>query len=87
MLYGGGCADVNHDAQKLAELIDAPTFLTINAKGLLPPAHPLSLGSNQSLAAGRAVISEADLVLAIGTELGETDYDVFLMVGSKSMAR
>ena len=77
VLYGGGCVDVDHDAQKLAELIDAPTFLTINAKGLLPPGHPLSLGSNQSLDAGRAVISEADLVLAIGTELGETDYDVF----------
>ena len=77
LLYGGGCVDVNHDAQKLAELIDAPTFLTINAKGLLPPAHALSLGSNQSLAAARAVIGEADLVLAIGTELGETDYDVF----------
>ncbi|AMN49287.1 5-guanidino-2-oxopentanoate decarboxylase [Psychrobacter sp. P2G3] len=77
VLYGGGCVDVDHEAQKLAELIDAPTFLTINAKGLLPPGHPLSLGSNQSLDAGRAVISEADLVLAIGTELGETDYDVF----------
>lgn len=77
LLYGGGCVDVNQDALKLAELIDAPTFLTINAKGLLPPGHPLSLGSNQSLDAGRAVISEADLVLAIGTELGETDYDVF----------
>ncbi|MEK6217918.1 MAG: 5-guanidino-2-oxopentanoate decarboxylase [Psychrobacter sp.] len=81
LLYGGGCVDVNHDAQKLAELIDAPTFLTINAKGLLPPAHPLSLGSNQSLDVGRAVISEADLVLAIGTELGETDYDVFFNGG------
>ncbi|MGM8899225.1 MULTISPECIES: 5-guanidino-2-oxopentanoate decarboxylase [unclassified Psychrobacter] len=77
VLYGGGCVDVDHDAQRLAELIDAPTFLTINAKGLLPPGHALSLGSNQSLDAGRAVISEADLVLAIGTELGETDYDVF----------
>lgn len=83
LLYGGGCVDVNHDAQKLSELIDAPTFLTINAKGLLPPAHPLSLGSNQSLDAGRAVISEADLVLAIGTELGETDYDVFFNDGFK----
>lgn len=83
LLYGGGCVDVNHDAQKLSELIDAPTFLTINAKGLLPPAHPLSLGSNQSLDAGRAVISEADLVLAIGTELGETDYDVFFNGGFK----
>ena len=77
VLYGGGCVDVDHDAQKLVELIDAPTFLTINAKGLLPPSHPLSLGSNQSLPAGRAVIAEADWVLAIGTELGETDYDVF----------
>ncbi|WP_198331352.1 5-guanidino-2-oxopentanoate decarboxylase [Psychrobacter aquimaris] len=77
LLYGGGCVDVDHDAQTLAELIDAPTFLTINAKGLLPPGHPLSLGSNQSLDAGRAVITEADWVLAIGTELGETDYDVF----------
>ena len=77
LLYGGGCVDVDRDAQKLAELIDAPTFLTINAKGLLPPGHPLSLGSNQSLDAGRAVITEADWVLAIGTELGETDYDVF----------
>ena len=77
VLYGGGCVDVDADAQKLAELIDAPTFMTINAKGLLAPSHPLSLGSNQSLDAGRAVITEADWVLAIGTELGETDYDVF----------
>ncbi|WP_201502180.1 5-guanidino-2-oxopentanoate decarboxylase [Psychrobacter cibarius] len=83
ILYGGGCVDVDHDAQTLAELIDAPTFLTINAKGLLPPSHPLSLGSNQSLEAGRAVIAEADWVLAIGTELGETDYDVFFNGGFK----
>ena len=83
LLYGGGCVDVDHNAQRLAELIDAPTFLTINAKGLLPPAHPLSLGSNQSLDAGRAVITEADWVLAIGTELGETDYDVFFNGGFK----
>ncbi|OXL18932.1 5-guanidino-2-oxopentanoate decarboxylase [Psychrobacter sp. DAB_AL32B] len=76
LLYGGGCVAVNSDAQKLAELIDAPTFLTINGKGLLPPGHPLSLGSNQSSVAGRALIAEADLVLAIGTELGETDYDI-----------
>lgn len=76
LLYGGGCVDVDSDAKRLAELIDAPTFLTINAKGLLPPGHSLSLGSNQSLEAGRALIGEADLVLAIGTELGETDYDI-----------
>ncbi|MDO5768422.1 MAG: 5-guanidino-2-oxopentanoate decarboxylase [Psychrobacter sp.] len=76
LLLGGGCSGMNDEAQRLAELIDAPTFMTINAKGLLPPAHPLSLGSNQSMPAGRALIAQADLVLAIGTELGETDYDV-----------
>ncbi len=76
LLYGGGCVAVDNAAQQLAELMDAPTFLTINAKGLLPPAHPLSLGSNQSMSAGRELIAQADVVLAIGTELGETDYDV-----------
>lgn len=83
LLYGGGCVDVDNDAQKLAELIDAPTFLTINAKGLLPPGHPLSLGSNSSIKAGRELIGAADLVLAIGTELGETDYDTVLDGGFK----
>lgn len=76
ILYGGGCVDVDDTAQQLAELIDAPTCITINAKGLLPPAHPLSLGSNQSLSAVREFIKTADVVIAIGTELGETDYDV-----------
>src|SRR5690606_4514727 len=60
----------------LAAALDAPTALTINAKGLLPPEHPLLLGSNQSLVPVRQLALEADVVLAIGTELGETDYDV-----------
>src|SRR5690606_21081631 len=59
-----------------AAALDAPTALTINAKGLLPPGHPLLLGSNQSLLPVRELALQADVVLAIGTELGETDYDV-----------
>lgn len=50
--------------------------LTINAKGLLPANHPLQIGSTQTLPATRALVAEADVVLAIGTELAETDYDV-----------
>lgn len=76
LLLGGGCIDAAGEAQALAEALDAPTALTINAKGLLPPRHPLLLGSNQSLAPVRQLARDADLVLAIGTELGETDYDV-----------
>jgi acetolactate synthase-1/2/3 large subunit len=50
--------------------------LTINAKGMLPTSHPLLIGSTQSLVATRALVADADVVLAIGTELAETDYDV-----------
>ncbi|UTW08478.1 5-guanidino-2-oxopentanoate decarboxylase [Pseudomonas benzenivorans] len=76
LLLGGGCTDAQAEARALAAALDAPTALTINAKGLLPPGHPLLLGSNQSLVPVRQLALEADVVLAIGTELGETDYDV-----------
>src|SRR5699024_1199683 len=47
-----------------------------NAKGLLAPGHPLSVGSHQSFEPARDLIREADVVLALGTEMGQTDYDV-----------
>jgi acetolactate synthase-1/2/3 large subunit len=76
LLLGGGCVAAESEARALAAALDAPTALTINAKGLLPGGHPLLLGSNQSLVPVRELALEADVVLAIGTELGETDYDV-----------
>jgi len=76
LLLGGGCVTAQAEARALAAALDAPTALTINAKGLLPPGHPLLLGSNQSLPPVRQLALDADVVLAIGTELGETDYDV-----------
>ena len=76
ILAGGGAIDAAPELTRLAETLGAPMALTINAKGLLPAAHPLLLGSTQSLAATRAMVAEADVVLAIGTELAETDYDV-----------
>ncbi|UWF48136.1 5-guanidino-2-oxopentanoate decarboxylase [Pseudomonas sp. N3-W] len=76
ILAGGGAIDAGAELTELAELLDAPVALTINAKGLLPSSHPLLIGSTQSLVATRAMVAEADVVLAIGTELAETDYDV-----------
>ncbi|KTB94132.1 hypothetical protein AO073_11320 [Pseudomonas syringae ICMP 11293] len=76
LLLGGGCVAAMEQVRELAARLDAPTALTINAKGLLPAGHPLLLGSNQSLMPVRQLALDADVVLAIGTELGETDYDV-----------
>lgn len=76
ILAGGGSIDAAAALTRLAEQLQAPVALTINAKGMLPSAHPLLIGSTQSLVATRKLVCEADVVLAIGTELGETDYDV-----------
>jgi acetolactate synthase-1/2/3 large subunit len=75
VLAGGGAIAAAAPLRALAEALKAPVMLTINAKGLLPAGHPLLAGSIQSLQAGRALAREADVVLAVGTELGETDYD------------
>ncbi|MFJ4155923.1 5-guanidino-2-oxopentanoate decarboxylase [Pseudomonas sp. NPDC089752] len=76
ILAGGGALAAGAVLARLAEHLQAPVALTINAKGLLPAKHPLQMGSTQSLVATRALVAEADVVLAIGTELAETDYDV-----------
>lgn len=75
VLLGGGTASASAEAISLVEALDAPTACTINAKGVLPKGHPLALGSNQSLVPVRELVLQSDVVLAIGTELGETDYD------------
>ena len=46
---------------------------TVNGKGVLDEKHPLSLGASIRLRAAQRYLAEADVVLAIGTELGESD--------------
>jgi acetolactate synthase I/II/III large subunit len=77
LLVGGGAVGAGPLVRAFAERMGAPTALTVNARGLLPPDHPLLLDGVQSFDEGRALFDEADLVVAIGTELGETDYDFF----------
>ncbi|MBB3169543.1 5-guanidino-2-oxopentanoate decarboxylase [Simiduia aestuariiviva] len=77
LALGGGCADAQAQTRALVDALQAPVSLTHNAKGLLPPDHPLLLGSNPSFASIRHEFEQADVVLAIGTELSETDYDFF----------
>ena len=76
ILLGGGCVATPEAARALVEQLDAPTVTTINAKGLLGRDHPLDLGANAALPAIRELAANADVILAVGTELGETDYDV-----------
>ena len=77
ILAGGGALGAAAEVNSLAERLDAPVAMTVNARGLLAPDHPLALSYSASLPAVRALIAESDVVLAIGTELGQTDYDMY----------
>jgi acetolactate synthase I/II/III large subunit len=76
ILVGGGARLARAEILELAERLDAPIIQTINARGLFYK-HPLSVPASPSLASVRALLDRSDCVLAIGTELGQTDYDMY----------
>ena len=77
ILAGGGARHASAALAALAEHLDAPVVLTVNARGLLPMAHPLGVSVSPSLAPVRQLVADADVVLAVGTEFGQTDYDMY----------
>ncbi|MEO7095153.1 MAG: 5-guanidino-2-oxopentanoate decarboxylase, partial [Polyangiales bacterium] len=74
LLLGGGAIAAGAEAVAVAERLGAPVGMTVNAKGLVPDEHPLSLGTTLTLRPVHAAYGEADVVLAVGTEFSETDY-------------
>lgn len=77
VLAGGGAVGAAEQVRRVAEQLDAPLVMTINARGIVPPDHPLGVPVSPSFPAARALIAESDCVLAVGTELGPTDYDMY----------
>nr|WP_313194682.1 5-guanidino-2-oxopentanoate decarboxylase [Shinella zoogloeoides] len=75
ILAGGGAITAEEEIRDLAERIGAPVVTTVNARGMLA-GHPLRVPASPSLKAVRRLLSEADLVVAFGTEFGPTDYDI-----------
>jgi thiamine pyrophosphate-dependent acetolactate synthase large subunit-like protein len=73
IVAGGGAAGAADALRDVAERIGAPVITTANGKGTLPEDHPLSLGARLNLPAARAWLEGCDVVLAVGTELGESD--------------
>jgi acetolactate synthase I/II/III large subunit len=74
ILAGGGAKQADGPLKRLAERLGAPVVQTANARGLMH-GHPLCVPASPSLKAVRALMADADLVIAAGTEFGPTDYD------------
>lgn len=76
ILAGGGTRWCETALQRLAESLDAPVVMTVNARGAMH-GHRLAVPASPSLAAVRKLIADADQILAVGTEIGPTDYDAY----------
>ncbi|HEY1711763.1 MAG TPA: thiamine pyrophosphate-binding protein [Solirubrobacteraceae bacterium] len=69
---GGGVlrSAATHELRDLAELLQAPVATTYMGKGAIAGDHPLAAGAGCDEAALQELLSTADVVLCVGTELG-----------------
>ncbi|WP_232524705.1 5-guanidino-2-oxopentanoate decarboxylase [Nocardioides mangrovicus] len=73
IVVGGGARGAAAEVRAVAERLGAPVVTTANGKGVLPEDHPLALGAGIHLPAVAALVEQADVVLAVGTELAPAD--------------
>ena len=73
IILGGGARHAGAEAAEIAEKTGAIIFTTIAAKGAVPDSHPLLAGALLPETLATKIIMAADVVLAVGTELSETD--------------
>ncbi|MGB0388509.1 MAG: 5-guanidino-2-oxopentanoate decarboxylase [Ardenticatenaceae bacterium] len=73
IMVGGGAVEASPALTSLAELLNASVISSNAGKGIVPDSHPLSLGGGIWRVPLQEHVAQADVILAIGTELSETD--------------
>jgi 5-guanidino-2-oxopentanoate decarboxylase len=73
IIAGGGARAAAAGLRDLIERLDGYLVTTAAGKGVLPEAHPANLGCSLPYAPTQRLLAEADVVLAVGTGLSETD--------------
>jgi len=74
ILVGGGAVGTREALTHIAERIGAPVLSTNAGKGILPESHPLSLGCSIVQQASQEALTEADVVLLVGSEVSAGDH-------------
>jgi 5-guanidino-2-oxopentanoate decarboxylase len=75
ILVGGGAVGTRQALTAIAERIGAPVLSTNAGKGILPESHSLSLGcSIVQKSSQQALQNDADVVLLVGSEVGQGDH-------------
>jgi 5-guanidino-2-oxopentanoate decarboxylase len=73
VIAGGGTVDCAPALRAFVEKTGALCVTTTAGKGVFPDSHPASLGGTLSLPATKDYLAKADLIIAVGTEMSETD--------------
>jgi thiamine pyrophosphate-dependent acetolactate synthase large subunit-like protein len=73
VIAGGGSRRAAEPLRELAEWLDALVLTTVNGKGVLPERHPLSLGASLRLSEACRIVEDVDVLLVVGSELGDSD--------------
>lgn len=75
LVLGGGAKDLAQDDRigRLLRAVGFASFTTYAGRGIVAAGSPLHFGSFLARAGSARIAAEADLVLAIGTELSEVD--------------
>jgi 5-guanidino-2-oxopentanoate decarboxylase len=73
VIAGGGARGAGAALRQLVEDLDAYLVTTVAGKGVVAESHPASLGASLPYAPTQERVAQADVVLAAGTELSETD--------------
>nr|BBK08011.1 acetolactate synthase [Streptomyces sp. TP-A0584] len=74
LVVGGGARAAGEACVRLAEFLGAPVVTTANGKGAVPESHPLSLGVALHTETVQRWLAARDTVVAVGTELAESDF-------------
>ena len=72
LVAGGGARGATEEIRALAEL-GVPVLTTVNGKGVLDETHPSALGASVRLPSAHRAMNDADLLLVVGSELGDSD--------------
>ena len=76
-MVGGGAQHASDEVTRLAERLNVGVVASNAGKGIVSDEHALSLGGGVISPTIQAYLAEAEVVLAIGTELAEADSFIY----------
>ena len=77
MIVGGGAQLASAEVTALAERLNCGVIASNAGKGVVPDSNPLSLGGGILSPAVHDYLAQAEVVLAIGTEIAEADSFIY----------